>query len=284
MNELIDLHVHSSCSDGTFTPKELVSLALEKGLKAMALTDHDTTDGVSEAVSAAQGTGLELIPGIELSTEYNKKDIHVLGLGIDHENHSFQEHLTRFRHSRDIRNEKLIHKLREHSIAITLEEMTDRFPGCVWTRAHFARFLYERGYVKEMWDAFDKYLGDQAPCFVPREKVTPCQAVRLIHEGGGLAILAHPLLYHLSRDMLETLVSELSDCGLDGIEALYSANRFSDESAMRQLAGRYGLAVSGGSDFHGDNKPSIGLGSGKGNLNIPYELWKNLCARQIHGR
>lgn len=277
MEELIDLHVHSNCSDGTYTPEELVTYALQKGLKAFALTDHDTTAGIARAQRAASGTGLELIPGIELSTEYKGKDIHILGLGIDPENTHFQEQLLRFQNARDLRNEKMIEKLREHGIDITLEQMRACFPDSVWTRAHFARYLFDHGYVKEMWDAFDLYLGDHAPCFVPREKVTPFQAVQLIHEGGGYAVLAHPLLYRLGEESLNLLVKTLTGCGLDGIEAIYSTNRFSDETDMRQLARRYGLAITGGSDFHGSNKPSIDLGCGKGNLQIPYRLWKIIC-------
>lgn len=277
MEELIDLHVHSNCSDGTYTPEELVAYALEKGLKAFALTDHDTTAGIARAQRAASGTGLELIPGIELSTEYKGKDIHILGLGIDPENAYFQDQLLRFQNVRNLRNEKMIEKLREHGIDITLEQMRACFPDSVWTRAHFARYLFDHGYVKEMWDAFDLYLGDHAPCFIPREKVTPFQAVQLIHEGGGYAVLAHPLLYRLGEEPLNLLVKTLTGCGLDGIEAIYSTNRFSDEADMRQLARRYGLAITGGSDFHGSNKPSIDLGCGKGNLRIPYRLWKTIC-------
>lgn len=277
MEELIDLHVHSNCSDGTYTPEELVAYALEKGLKAFALTDHDTTAGIARAQRAASGTGLELIPGIELSTECKGKDIHILGLGIDPENAYFQDQLLRFQNARDLRNEKMIEKLREQGIDITLEQMRACFPDSVWTRAHFARYLFDHGYVKEMWDAFDLYLGDHAPCFIPREKVTPFQAVQLIHEGGGYAVLAHPLLYRLGEEPLDLLVKTLTRCGLDGIEAIYSTNRFSDEADMRQLARRYGLAITGGSDFHGSNKPSIDLGCGKGNLRIPYRLWKTIC-------
>lgn len=277
MEELIDLHVHSNCSDGTYSPEELVSYALQKGLKAFALTDHDTTAGIARAQRAASGTGLELIPGIELSTEYKGKDIHILGLGIDPENAYFQEQLLKFQNARDLRNEKMIEKLREHGIDITLEQMRACFPDSVWTRAHFARYLFDHGYVKEMWDAFDLYLGDHAPCFVPREKVTPFQAVQLIHEGGGYAVLAHPLLYHLGEEALDLLVKTLTGCGLDGIEAIYSSNRLSDETDMRRLARRYGLAITGGSDFHGSNKPSIDLGCGKGNLRIPCRLWKTIC-------
>ncbi|MDD3279490.1 MAG: PHP domain-containing protein [Lachnospiraceae bacterium] len=278
MEKLIDLHVHSNCSDGTLSPEELVAYALEKNLSAMALTDHDTVDGISRAQTAAENTGLELIPGIELSTEHWKKDIHILGLGINIYNQIFLEELKHFQNSRNIRNDKMIARLQEYQIAITADDMLAAFPNCVWTRAHFARFLLEHGYVGSLTEAFDRYLGDHAPCFVPREKVTPLQAIELIHNAGGYAILAHPLLYHLSDSNLEILVDELCQHGLDGIEAIYSTYRFSDESRMKQLAGRHGLSITGGSDFHGANKPAIDLGTGKGDLKISYEFWDILKA------
>ena len=279
MEKLIDLHVHSTCSDGTFTPEELVSYARQKGLAAFALTDHDTTDGIARASAAAAGTSLTVIPGIELSTEYSGSDVHILGLGIHPENRSFQQYLQKFTQSRDHRNEKMIQKLQDYGISITREAMAEQFPDCVWTRAHFALYLKTHGYVKEMWDAFPKYIGDHAPCYVPREGITPFQAVRLILDGGGHPVLAHPLLYHFNREKLDQLVSALTAEGLQGIEAIYSTNRGTDESSMKQLAKRHGLAVTGGSDFHGANKKDIDLGCGKGNLKIPYELWETLEAR-----
>lgn len=279
MKRLIDLHVHSSCSDGTLTPSELVSCAVQKGLAAFALTDHDTTAGLSEAAGAARAAGIELIPGIELSTEYGGRDIHILGLGIDRENAAFQAHLAAFRASRDLRNEKMIQKLSAEGIRISQEDMQNVYPDCVWTRAHFAAYLLEHGYVHDRREAFDRYLGDHARCFVPREKVTPLQAIELIHRGGGCAVLAHPLLYHMSQSRLDELAALLAEHGLDGLEAVYSANTPSDEAAMRALASKYGLCITGGSDFHGANKPGIELGSGRGNLAIPYTLWELLRAR-----
>lgn len=276
MKKNIDLHVHSNCSDGTLSPIELVELAHKKNLMAFALTDHDTTDGIKEAVIAAKSYDIELIPGIELSTNYQNQDIHILGLGIDTEDVYFQEELMKFQDSRDIRNIKMIGKLQDAGIDITYDKMLARFSDSVWTRAHFARFLQDHNYVSNMWDAFPKYIGDDAPCFVPREKVTPFQAVQLIHEGGGYAILAHPLLYRLSNSRLDTLVMELKSSGLDGLEVMYSMNRKMDESDMKVLARKYGLKISGGSDFHGSNKPNIQLGTGKGNLNISYDVWKQI--------
>lgn len=272
----IDLHVHSSCSDGTFTPSELVAYAIKKGLKAIALTDHDTIDGIKEATEAARQTALTIIPGIELSTAYHGKDIHILGLNIDPENLTFQERLKTFQQERDLRNLRMIQKLQENGLHITEKDMAEKFPDSVWTRAHFARFLMDTRQVHTIPEAFNRYLGDHAPCFVPREKVSPFQAVTLIHEGGGKAILAHPLLYHLSPDALEELVTQLAHAGLDGIEAIYSSNKGMDEIHMRSLAKKHGLFFTGGSDFHGSNKPSIDLGCGQGNLKIPAFLLENL--------
>lgn len=276
MGKLIDLHVHSDCSDGTCSPEELVELAKQKGLSAFALTDHDTTEGVARARHAAEGTEVCVIPGIEFSTSYEKRDVHVLGLGIDPEDEYFQENLDRFRNSRDRRNEEMIRKMQEHGISITQEEVEKLFPDAVITRAHFARFLVEKKFVGSTNEAFDRYLGDRACCFVPGEKVTPFQAVRLIKENGGYAVLAHPLIYGFSKGKLEELVREMKKAGADGIEAIYSQNRWNDEGEMRALAKRHGLKITGGSDFHGSNKPGIEMGTGKGNLRIPYELWENL--------
>lgn len=279
MTETIDLHVHSNCSDGSLTPEELVCYAIEKGLKAFALTDHDTMEGVPRAQKAAQGCEIEVIPGIELSTEFHGKDIHIVGLGLDYADMHFQEELMKFQNSRDARNEKMAARLQEEGIAVSLEELEKEYPNAVLTRAHFAGFLLERGYVKSRSEAFDRYLGDHARCFVPREKVTPYQAIRLIHTGGGVAVLAHPLLYGMSMKRLEESVAEFKGQGLDAIEAVYSTNKWVDESNMKQLAKRHGLLISGGSDYHGKSKPDIDLGVGRGNLNIPYRIWERLKER-----
>lgn len=270
--EWIDLHVHSASSDGTYTPTELVKLAIDKGLTAIALTDHDTTDGIQEAMKAAQYTNLTVIPGIELSTAYLDKDVHILGLNINIENTAFQEQLKVFQSDRSRRNKKMIQNLQNAGLSITEEQLTASFPDSVWTRAHFARYLKDTQQVHTMEEAFQRYLGDHAPCFVPREKVTPFQAIDLIHLGQGKAVLAHPLLYHLKSEQLEDLVRQLVHHGLDGIEAIYSTNKGTDESYVRQLAHKFNIFITGGSDFHGSNKPAISLGTGKGKLKIPASL------------
>lgn len=194
--KLVDLHVHSTCSDGTLTPSELVSLAKKTGLSAFALTDHDTVKGLPEAMEAGKKEGIEVLPGIEFSTEYKGKDIHIVGLEFDPDSPVFLTEIRHFQDSRLLRNRKMIEKLHdEGGIDISWEQMQEAFGEAVWTRAHFARYLLDHHYIKTMQEAFTRYVGDTCPYFVPREKVTPGQAVRLIRKTGGIPVLAHPLQY-----------------------------------------------------------------------------------------
>lgn len=274
--EFVDLHVHSNKSDGSYTPAELVAYAIEKGLSAMALTDHDTVDGLTEAITAAEGTGLEIIPGVELSTEYHGKDIHVLGLFVDTASEGFGQYLYKFQHAREIRNEKMAENLQKLGFDITIHKLYEAYPVSVLTRSHFARYLFEKGYTSYIKEAFERYIGDNGPCFVPREKVSPMQAVDLIHRAGGLAILAHPPLYHMGDAKLTALVAELKKAGLDGIEAIYTTYNSGEERQMRHLAKSYGLLLSGGSDFHGAVKPKTDLAVGFGNLFVPKSILDTL--------
>lgn len=282
---MIDLHVHSTRSDGTYTPTELVEYAIEKGLTAFALTDHDTTDGLDEAISYANALRAEgkadvpeVIPGIELSTNIEDTEVHVAGLFIDKENPEFQNYLKEFVASRNLRNVKMCAKLTEIGIPITAEELESAFPNCILTRAHFASWLREHGYVSSNKEAFDRYLGKRCPCYVPREKITPQKAIALILTAGGIPVLAHPILYRLSDARLEALVATLKEAGLVGIEAIYSTYEPSEERQIRRLAKKYDLLLSGGSDFHGTNKPRIDLGVGLGRLYVPDELLENMKA------
>lgn len=277
----VDLHVHSNKSDGTYAPSDLVTLALSKGLAAFALTDHDTTEGIDEALAAASaaragGADIEVIPGIEFSTEYEGKDIHIVGLDIDYKGDAFQKYLKDFQESRDNRNRKMCLKLAEHGVDITYEKLRADYPDSVLTRAHYAKYMLEHGAVKSISEAFDRYIGDHAPCFLPREKVTPSQAVSLILRSGGIPILAHPILYHMSDARLEHLVSTLKDEGLVGIEAIYSTYNTAEERQIRKLAAKYDLRISGGSDFHGETKPGLDMGNGYGKLFVPYEVLEKL--------
>lgn len=203
-----------------------------------------------------------------------------MGLYIDYEAASFKEQLQSFVNSRILRNQTMCANLQHAGIDISYEKLSDAFPGSVITRGHYARYLLEHGYVKSMPEAFDRYVGDHTPYFVPRQKVTPMQAVRLILDAGGIPILAHPILYHMSKDGLEQLVSTLTDAGLAGIEAIYSTYNAAEERQIRSLAAKYQLSISGGSDFHGANKPGLELATGYGKLLIPADILENLKKRR----
>lgn len=283
----VDLHTHSNRSDGTFSPAQLVDYAMEKELAAFALTDHDSVAGLEEAISRAvqlretlppeQAQKVpEVIPGIELSTEYQGRDVHIIGLYVDFHNERFQKYLQDFVTSRIDRNRKMCALLQEAGIDISYESLLAEFPDAVITRAHYAKFLLDHQYTTSMKEAFDRYVGDHCPYYVPREKVTPEQAVALILEAGGIPVLAHPILYHMSDERLETLVARLKDAGLMGIEAIYSTYTTAEERQIRRLAETYGLAVSGGSDFHGGNKPGLDLAVGYGKLFVPYSVLESL--------
>lgn len=271
----IDLHTHSTCSDGTFSVKELIDRAHEKGLAAIALTDHDTVEGIDAAVqyAAEKYPDLEVVPGIELSTESDGREVHIVGLFIDNHDKDFVDSLSAFIDSRTTRNIKMCKKLTEEAgIPISYEELEKEFPDTVITRAHFAKFMVERDYVNSRAEVFDRYIGDHCPYYVGREKITPEDAVRSILKAKGVPVFAHPILCRLSDDRLEALVSRLKDAGLVGIEAIYSTYERRDEVRIKELAKKYDLLVSGGSDFHGANKPDIDLGTGCGKLFIPEDL------------
>ncbi len=281
--QAIDLHVHSNFSDGTLSPSELVDLAIKSNLEAFALTDHDTIDGIDEAILASKGKDIEVVPGVEFSTEYKGKDIHILGYYINHCDESFQKKLVEFKNSREIRNRKMCEKLKGIGIDIDYDSFRALYPDSVITRAHYAKYLILKGYIKNQDEAFEKYIGDSCPCFVPREKITPAMAVSLILKNGGIPVLAHPILYKYSDSALETLVSELTRTGLKGIETIYSTYSNKDERLIRKLASKYKLLITGGSDFHGSNKPNLYLGCGRGDLYIPAKLLASLKKTYLKG-
>lgn len=284
----IDLHVHSNKSDGSHTPSELVRMAIAKDLSSFALTDHDSVDGIDEAISYAESLRAsgaknvsEVIPGIELSTEYAGRDIHLVGLYIDHHSASFQNALKHFTDSRVERNRKMCARLAEAGIDISYEKLVEAFPDSVLTRAHYAVYLVKHGYSLSKEDAFSQYLGDHTKYFVPRKKITPEMGISLILQAGGTPILAHPILYHLSDARLDELVARLKSAGLVGIEAVYATYTLSEERQIRKLADKYDLCISGGSDYHGEAKPGLEMGTGYGRLFVPEDLLDKLKPLQL---
>ena len=276
----IDLHVHSSYSDGTDSPAELVALALSLGLSAFALTDHDTTAGLTDARAALAASGasdrLRIIPGVEISAAYKDRDIHILGLFIDPDNAALSSALQLARDNRIARNRTMLQRLCDAGYPMTETELTQDSDAACIGRMHFANALVARGYAKNTQDAFQRFIGLDCPYYVPRDYTTPEDAISLIRGAGGIAILAHPLLYHLDRPELEQLITQLISFGLAGLEAIYTANSTEDEQYVRTLASRNGLLISGGSDYHGSNKPHINMGSGRGNLRIPETILTSL--------
>lgn len=276
--QVIDLHSHTDQSDGTFTPEELVAEASRIGLKALAITDHDTFQGYDMALPFAAKVGLELICGIELSTKFGGASVHMLSyFPWQAPSSSFREWLTFLLESRRDRNRRLIVKLQELGLDITLEEV--ELQGRTLTaRPHFARALVAKGYAKDIQDAFAKYLDESAIGYVQRQEVPIEEALRRVAEAGGVASLAHPVrLAKNNWDTLAEYVGSMSKMGMRAIEVFHSDHTPENVAYYQSLAKRFGLAVTGGSDFHGGNKPLISLGTGlRGNLNVPDSVLSGL--------
>lgn len=275
----VDLHTHSTFSDGTFSPAELLKKATENGLCAFALTDHDAVGGIESAIEATkeQNSQVIFVPGTELSVGYKDGDIHIVGLFIDYQNPAFKKISDLLVTRRIERNKEMVEKFRANSINMTYEELQEGNPDTVITRAHFARWLINHGVVKNTSEAFEKYLEIDCPYYVPRKYITPEEGIELILESGGVPILAHPLHYKLEEKELEQLIVRLKNAGLKGMEVKYSNHTAQDETYVRKLCNKYDLLPSGGSDFHGSNKPDIDIGTGRGTLDVPFEYLVNLA-------
>lgn len=273
---MIDLHTHTSASDGTYRPAELVELARQLGLTALAITDHDCVDGLEEGLARGQELGLTVIPGVEISVEWQGREMHILGYYVDYQQPEFMEALAQLREFRDQRNPRMVAKLQELGIDITLAEVEARAQGQVVGRPHFAAVLLEKGVVSSVAEAFDRYLARGGLAYVPKERLTPRQGIELIRQAGGLPVLAHPRYLKLEEGALTELVRELKTFGLAGIEAYYSENSEEDTALALAVARAEGLLSTGGTDFHGSNKPEIQLGRGYGQLNIPDQLVEEL--------
>ena len=285
--ELIDLHVHSNASDGTLTPAAVVALAVEKELTAIALTDHDTIAGIPQAIEAARGLPIEIIPGIELSCHYEGEEIHVLGLYVNPDDPAFLRETDRLLILREKRNDEMIRRFSEDGMVLTREELTAGNPDTVITRAHFARVLMEKGYVSSMDQAFKKYLKYGGRWCPTTETIEPSYALRILTDCGASPVLAHPYQYHLGDARLEALVASLKEDGLAGLEVYHSSNNQYESGKLKKLAVKYGLFPTGGSDFHGANKPDIDIGCGRGNLRISALLLddiKQARAKNINSR
>lgn len=268
----IDLHLHTTYSDGSLPPAEVVALAHQAGVTAMAITDHDTVEGIPEARETATRLGIEMIAGIEISSRFGERELHILGYFLDWQDPTLQNRLTTLRESRHARNPRIIEKLNELGLDLTYEEVRALAGTDSVGRPHIARVLLEKRYVKTANEAFDRYLAEGALAYVPRELPEPAQAIAWIREAQGLPVLAHPSWLKPHQDGLSKLCETLKAEGLLGIEVYYSTHKPRQTSEYSQIAHRLDLLVTGGSDFHGLTRPDIKVGVGRGNLKVPDAL------------
>ena len=258
----IDLHAHTVVSDGTLTPTQLVELAARKGLAAIAVTDHDHLGGLAEARAAGERLGVEIVPGVELSVSHPSGDVHVLAYFVDPEEPRLAARLAEFRDVRASRGRLMVEKLRALGVDVTYEDVLAHAKEGAVGRPHIARALMAKGIVKSVNEAFERWIGDDSPAYVEKAKLDAREAIALVHGAGGVAVLAHPgLLAEKGRD---TLVRELAALGLDGVEVEHSRHPSEVRRRMRALAKELDLVETGGSDFHGENKPDVDLGYGVG--------------------
>ncbi|MBO5857514.1 MAG: HAD hydrolase-like protein [Clostridia bacterium] len=271
----VDFHTHSTFSDGTFTPTELINHAVEVGLSAIALTDHDTVNGINEAIQASKDKNLEFIPGIEFSVT-NCTEIHIIGLFIDHKNEVLLDVINKTRSQRESRMKGVIEKLQNIGFEITYEEAQSLAGGDFVGRAHIAHVLMDKGYVSTIKEVFDKYIGLNKPCYVEKKEITPKDAITAIRSAGGLAFLAHLHQTKFDFQQLDNLLGELKSYGLNGIEGYYTEYTNDHIKQFRALAQKHNLFYSGGSDFHGSMKPTVNLKKGYSDLHIPYSILTTL--------
>jgi predicted metal-dependent phosphoesterase TrpH len=273
----VDLHCHSTASDGTLPPAEVVRLAKRNNLSAMSLTDHDTVAGIDEAAREAEKLGIDFITGIEISAEYPYPGtLHILGYGIDPSEESLKNLTATLLAGRDNRNPKIVAKLNEMGVSVSMKEWEDEAKGDVLGRPQLAAILHRKGYVSSIKQAFDKYIGQGAPAYFDKERLTPAVAMARIRSAGGLPVLAHPTqLRKQNSAQIETEIKNLVDMGMAGIEVIHSDHDAATVAMLNGLAERFKLLKTGGSDFHGSNKPNVELGSANGRR-IPREFFDQL--------
>lgn len=278
---MIDLHIHSTCSDGTFTPEELVVKAAAIGLYGFSLTDHDTTEGIPRILASDMPDHLRFIPGIEISCDAFQREIHILGYGIDWKNQKLNHTLNELQEKRALRNMKMVQRFQEDGYPITLEKLQHGDPNTIITRAHFSRVLIEEGICRSSDQAFSKFLGEKCKYYIPKPFFDSKDCIKIILDAGGIPVLAHPFLYKFSNSQLKHLIEILKDNGLQGIEVYHSSHHLGQVMKLRQWQKEYHLIATGGSDFHGSNKPDIQLGTGRGPLYVPDELFDLLTKHSL---
>jgi 3',5'-nucleoside bisphosphate phosphatase len=273
----IDLHLHTTASDGVLSPSEMVRYAKSKGLQAIAITDHDTIGGLREAMAEGEKIGFEIIPGIEISAEHSPGSMHLLGYFLDIENDLLVEKLRELQRARAERNPKIIEKLNGLGVRITYEEVVKASGGGQVGRPHFAEVLLEKGYVRSFQEAFERFLRKGAPAYVDKFRFHPAEALRFIQDAGGVAVLAHPNTLDLNGPAkLDGLLLGLVRDGLRGIEAYYPEHSVLQVVQYKALAERFGLVVTGGTDYHGIEGSELEIGVGRGEMKLSYSILEDL--------
>ena len=277
---MIDLHCHSTFSDGSLTPEQLAGEAAKIGLTALALTDHDTVAGLPRFLAAAEGKSFRAVPGVELSVDCSSGVMHMLGYWMDVANPELVKQMAWIRDGREMRNRAMLDKLNALGFAMTWDEVQGFAGEDVVGRPHFAQVMLLKGYAKDKNEAFDKWLGDGKPGYADRPRLTAEVAVALIRQAGGVAVLAHPFSLHLGKEAMAALFVELAGVGLAGVECYYSEHSADLTKDYLAMAEKAHLVPTGGSDFHGEVSPGIHLGVGFGGLNVPDEVLGLLEARR----
>ena len=277
---MIDLHCHSTFSDGSLAPEQLIAEAAKIGLAALALTDHDTVAGLPRFLAAAAGTAVRAVPGVELSVDCSSGVMHMLGYWMDTANPELIRQMEWIRNGREMRNRGMLEKLNALGFAMTWEEVQALAGEDVVGRPHFGQVMIQKGYAKDKNEVFDKWLGDGKPAYVDRPRLTAAAAVAVIRQAGGVAVLAHPFTLRVSRDALASLFFELAAAGLAGVECYYSEHSAELTKEFLAMARQANLVPTGGSDFHGEVSPGIRLGVGFGGLNVPDDVLAQLEARR----
>ena len=279
MEKRIDLHIHTTASDGTDTPAQAVAKAKELGLEAIAITDHDSVSGVAEALEAGKMLGVEVIPGIEISADYRGNKAHIVGLFVDHTREELRPALDWTVYERAMRNKKIVGAMAADGFDISLEVLNSLYPDSILGRPHMAEYLMNKGYVSSVKEAFDKYLGEGCPYYRDKERLSMETAVAAIESSGGIAVIAHPLQYGYDEAALYCFLQTAKDLGCSALEAYYSEHSPEEQEMLLSLAPQMGFGISGGSDYHGSRKPHIAMGSGIENgLHIPYSVLDGLKA------
>lgn len=258
---IADLHIHTTASDGSVPPEQLPALAKAAGLELIAITDHDTVAGVEPAREAAETLNIRVVAGIEVSTDYGDRDIHLLGYGIDIHSQILREVTQWSVKEKKIRNEKILQKLRELGYDISWQDIHLPQEGTVAGRPHIAQALVDKGYAASVGEVFQTLVGEGRPAYVPRQRISLERAIAVIRQAGGLPVLAHPLQYGFPHEELEAFASFGADHGAAGLETVYTGYSRQQQDQLKALAAKHGLFITGGSDFHGTCKPDIHLGS-----------------------